>query len=344
MNILAARVTGLGNAQTKLTGNIYINGQERRDDSFRRISAYVLQDDRLYPHLTVQETLSMAAHFYLPHSFSPERKTQLVDSVIAELGLEKARNTIIGDEKVRGISGGERKRANIGTQLISNPSVLFLDEPTSGLDSFQSQAVMESMKAMTAHNRLVITVIHQPRSSIFDMFDKLLLLSEGRVVYMGESHACARYFDAQGFAVPQFFNPADYFLDILSPDSRTSDLDNASKQRIAALADTWALSHRVEYANLLLTDQGEGQGGAVEEVQHSTQSEDFSHCLRTVSLLFWRSWTESMRNKNVIFFKLFMSCLFSGIIGGMYNNVGRNQISITNRFQHIALLLMNSMN
>lgn len=97
----------------------------------------------------------------------------------------KVRDTIIGDEKVRGVSGGERKRANIGMQLIVDPAVLFLDEPTSGLDSFQAQAVMESMKYMARSGRLVVTVIHQPRSSIFDMFDQLLLLSEGRTIYLG---------------------------------------------------------------------------------------------------------------------------------------------------------------
>lgn len=97
----------------------------------------------------------------------------------------KVRDTIIGDEKVRGVSGGERKRANIGMQLIVDPAVLFLDEPTSGLDSFQAQAVMESMKYMAQSGRLVVTVIHQPRSSIFDMFDQLLLLSEGRTIYLG---------------------------------------------------------------------------------------------------------------------------------------------------------------
>ena len=104
----------------------------------------------------------------------------------------KVRDTIIGDEKVRGVSGGERKRANIGMQLIVDPAVLFLDEPTSGLDSFQAQAVMESMKYMARSGRLVVTVIHQPRSSIFDMFDQLLLLSEGRTIYLG-IHCCTIY-------------------------------------------------------------------------------------------------------------------------------------------------------
>jgi len=117
----------------------------------------------MYAHLTVFETLMYSAHFYLPNTVTDEEKAELVTNVISELGLGKTRDTIIGDEKIRGVSGGERKRANIGVQLISDPAVLFLDEPTSGLDSFQAQAVMESMKSIANQGRMVITVIHQPR-------------------------------------------------------------------------------------------------------------------------------------------------------------------------------------
>ena len=117
----------------------------------------------MYAHLTVFETLMYSAHFYLPNTVTDAEKAELVTNVISELGLGKTRDTIIGDDKVRGVSGGERKRANIGVQLISDPAVLFLDEPTSGLDSFQAQAVMESMKSIANQGRMVITVIHQPR-------------------------------------------------------------------------------------------------------------------------------------------------------------------------------------
>lgn len=215
MNVLAARVADISAANAKLTGAILVNGLPRDDEAFRRISAYVLQDDRLYPHLTVNETLMISAHFYLPDFVTDNQKKELVGSVISELGLGKTVDTIIGDEKVRGISGGERKRANIAVQLISDPSILFLDEPTSGLDSFQAQAVMEAMKNMAMNGRLVITVIHQPRSSIYDMFDKLLLLSEGRAIYHGDAAAASAYFSGQGFSMTKFFNPADYFLDLL---------------------------------------------------------------------------------------------------------------------------------
>lgn len=132
-NILAARCPFVNPTGAKLTGSISINGEERNEDTFRKISAYVLQDDNLFAHLTVLETLTLGSHFYLPSSTSDEIKANLVDAVISELGLVKAKDTIVGDEKIRGVSGGERKRCSIAQQLLTDPAVLFLDEPTSGL-------------------------------------------------------------------------------------------------------------------------------------------------------------------------------------------------------------------
>ena len=326
MNVLAARVSGLVKTDTMLTGNILVNGEPRNEENFRRLSAYVLQDDRLYPHLTVYETLMMSAHFFLPDIVTDEQKEQLVSSVIAELGLGKTRDTIIGDEKVRGVSGGERKRANIAVQLISDPAVLFLDEPTSGLDSFQSQAVMESMKAMSMNGRLVITVIHQPRSSIFEMFDKLLLLSEGRCIYLGEAKRAAEHFAAAGYPAPKYFNPADFFLDILSPDSRSPELEASSGKRILELAQYWTDHHHYhETKSLQITESEKGKD--------ENQKEPFSWTKfqRNSKLLFWRSWTEILRDRVALIFKVTISIVFSCIIGGMYCNIGKDQTSIFNR-------------
>lgn len=115
-----------------LDGQVLVNGSPRDDKLFRAISAYVQQDDHLYAHLTVYETLILAAHFFLPTDTPLEEKDSLVTTIINDLSLRKARDTIIGSEKVRGVSGGERRRCSIASQLICDPAILFLDEPTSG--------------------------------------------------------------------------------------------------------------------------------------------------------------------------------------------------------------------
>ncbi|EWM22207.1 abc transporter g family member 7 [Nannochloropsis gaditana] len=183
LNALAGRVSFIKGAT--LEGELSVNGMPVEYGVVRRLCAYVVQDDVLYSFLTVQETLTLATHFYLPSALSEQEKATYVRDVINALGLAKARNTIIGDGQVRGVSGGERKRVSVGVELISNPSLLFLDEPTSGLDSFQAQSVMSAMGSLAQSGRTVVAAIHQPRSSIFDLLDMLVLVSEGRIIYAG---------------------------------------------------------------------------------------------------------------------------------------------------------------
>ena len=145
----------------------------------------------------------------------------------------------MGNHLVRGISGGERKRLNIGTELVTDPSLIFLDEPTSGLDSFNAQSVMQMLLKLAKNSRTVVTTIHQPRSSIFQMFDSLMLLSEGRCIYFGSARASVEYFSGQGFRCPHNFNPSDYFMDLLSVDNRSQKLERLTKLRVSLLADAF---------------------------------------------------------------------------------------------------------
>jgi len=223
LNVLATRMPVAGGATLK--GSFSVNGEAlgvatRR---FARLSAYVMQDDALMGFLTVRETLGLAASFQLPQSATEEMRTELVRATIAELGLNKVADSLVGSETVRGVSGGERKRANIGVELIKNPSALFLDEPTSGLDSFQAQSVMECLAGLASQGgRTVVASIHQPRSSIFALFDQLYLISEGKCMFAGPASDAVAYFAQMGsqFACPAHFNPADWFLDLTSPDYR----------------------------------------------------------------------------------------------------------------------------
>lgn len=248
--------------------------------------------------------------------------------------MVKAKNTIIGDEKIRGVSGGERKRANIATQLISQPAALFLDEPTSGLDSFQALSVMECMKAMAVNGRLIVSVIHQPRSSIYDMFDQLLLLSCGQTVFYGAAKDAVGWFASKQFTCPRLFNPSDYFLDILSPDNRTPELETQTSNQINYLAQEW----RVQ-------EEKHPSSPRNKEMNHVTsfnaianiQSFDFHRFYRNFRLLCWRSFTEQVRDIPTIAVKLMMTCFFSLIIGGVYSKRGNGQKIIQN---HIGLLFV----
>ncbi|KAL2902042.1 ABC transporter G family member 14 [Bienertia sinuspersici] len=198
-----------------LSGKITFNGQPF-SGSIKRRTGFVAQDDILYPHLTVFETLLFTALLRLPSTLAHEVKVGQVERVVAELGLGKVTNSIIGGPLVRGISGGEKKRVSIGQEMLINPSLMLLDEPTSGLDSTTALRIMTTLKGLAEGGRTVITTIHQPSSRLYHMFHKVILLSEGRPIYYGSGSTALEYFSSIGFSTSLTINPADLLLDLAS--------------------------------------------------------------------------------------------------------------------------------
>lgn len=209
LNALAGRLNGSG-----LTGKILINDCKITKQTLKR-TGFVAQDDLLYPHLTVRETLVFVALLRLPRSLTRDDKIRAAESVITELGLTKCENTIVGNTFIRGISGGERKRVSIGHELLINPSLLVLDEPTSGLDATAAQRLVQTLAGL-AHvkGKTVVTSIHQPSSRVFQMFDTVLLMSEGKCLFFGKGRDAMSYFDSVGFSPAFPMNPADFLLDL----------------------------------------------------------------------------------------------------------------------------------
>lgn len=131
-----------------------------------------------------------------------------------KLNLKKCENTLIGAPQlgVKGISGGERRRLAFASEVITNPSILFCDEPTSGLDSFMAMSIVDSMKNLARQGKTIICTIHQPSSEIFELFDRLYLMAEGRVAYCGDLKDAQKFFATQGYQLPPNYNPADYYI------------------------------------------------------------------------------------------------------------------------------------
>mmetsp|Transcript_12942 Transcript_12942/g.36665 ORF Transcript_12942/g.36665 Transcript_12942/m.36665 type:complete len:696 (-) Transcript_12942:27-2114(-) len=194
---------------------------------FKRRSAYVTQEDMLMATLTVYETLMFNVRLKLQRDsdVSGDEREELrhsrVMEMVEELALEKCVATRIGNEMVRGVSGGEKKRTSIGCELVADPSLIFLDEPTTGLDAYNSEQVVLSLKKLAKSGRTIVCTLHQPRSSIFAMFDQLCCLSEGRVVYFGPANHAVKYFENEvGRVCDMYYNPADFIIDLALEDER----------------------------------------------------------------------------------------------------------------------------
>jgi ABC-type multidrug transport system ATPase subunit len=198
-----------------LHGSITLNGEPMDSNLLKVISAYVMQDDLLYPMLTVEETLMFAAEFRLPRSLPTKEKKKRVQALIDQLGLRNAAGTIIGDEGHRGVSGGERRRVSIGVDIIHDPIVLFLDEPTSGLDSTSAFMVVKVLQRIAQSGSVVVMSIHQPSYRILGLLDRLLFLSRGQTVYYGSPSALPSFFLDFGKPIPDNENPTEFALDLI---------------------------------------------------------------------------------------------------------------------------------
>ena len=113
-----------------------------------------------------------------------------------KLNLKKCENTLIGtpDKNIKGISGGERRRLAFACELLTDPNLLFCDEPTSGLDSYMAMILVESMRELANRGKTIICTIHQPSSEIFEKFDRLCLLAEGKLAYIGPTANAPQFF------------------------------------------------------------------------------------------------------------------------------------------------------
>lgn len=201
------------NRSKVLQGSIRI-GQNELSRRYRALIGYVTQDDVVGSY----ETPDTALYFSLRTRCGVDAETARarVEDMLKDLNLVAARDTIVGvPGLVAGLSGGERKRVNIGMELIANTKILLLDEPTSGLDSVTSEHIIQLLRDISRRGYTVIYTVHQPTARTFELFDDLLLMALGRTVYHGPASAATDYFQALDYSCPQFYTPTDYFMQLL---------------------------------------------------------------------------------------------------------------------------------
>uniref|UniRef100_H2Z7L4 ABC transporter domain-containing protein n=1 Tax=Ciona savignyi TaxID=51511 RepID=H2Z7L4_CIOSA len=294
-------------------GIVLLNG-ERPPIDFRLMSGYVVQDDVVMGTLTVRENLAFSANLRLStKKHNAEARKLKVNDVIEQLGLQA-------------LSGGERKRVNIGMEMILDPPVLFLDEPTTGLDANTANSIVLLLYKLASGGRNIIMSIHQPRYSIFSLFDRLLLLNKGDIVYRGPAKQAVDHFKSIGFSCPRFHNPADFFLDIVGGDVNTARLigrmnsesqdnepaENAIEDKVKKMT--------AKRQSLLHTAFEESSGNVnyslKNQVMETTHyANGFFHQLATVVR---RTGLNILRNPMTSFVQIIIMIIFAVLIGLIY--------------------------
>eukprot|EP00177_Eucheuma_denticulatum_P008708 GFKZ01015826.1.p1 GENE.GFKZ01015826.1~~GFKZ01015826.1.p1 ORF type:complete len:669 (-),score=81.68 GFKZ01015826.1:947-2953(-) len=300
-------------------GKIFVNGSSRDYATFPHLAKFVEQDDTtMFAELTVREQIMYAARLALPGSVSEAQKVARVDRIIQELSLTKCKDTYIGSEIVRGVSGGERRRTAIGVELVTDPALIFLDEPTTGLDSFNALNVMASLRQLAKNGRTIVTTIHQPRSSIFHLFDMLCLIAEGRTVYFGPAADIASYFGSLGFTSPEYFNVADFMIDVLSIDYRTSEKLDKSRARVKYFTE-----HYHEHVEPTVLQSAQGYDESQNLSQFAGIREYSNNILKEFSILSRRTLTLMSRERQINFTRLFQTLIFGVLLGLIWLDSGR---------------------
>ncbi|KAM6177484.1 broad substrate specificity ATP-binding cassette transporter ABCG2-like [Erethizon dorsatum] len=318
LDVLAARKDPHG-----LSGDVLINGAPHPAD-FKCHSGYVAQDHVMMSTLTVRENLQFSAALRLPMTMTNLDKEKRINKVIEDLGLDK-----VADSKVGGLSGAERKRTSIAMELITDPSILFLDEPTNGLDSSTAHAVLLLLKRLSRQGRTIIFSIHQPRYSIFKMFDSLTLLASGKLMFHGPAQEAVQYFASAGYCSEPYNNPAEFFLDIINgvssalglsreedcEASRTEDPSNSDKPVIEKLAEYYADSsfYRETKAELEpLSGSLKKRSFGFKEVTYATS---FFHQLRWIA---WRSFKNLLGNPQASVAQIIVIIVMGLVIGAIF--------------------------
>jgi len=186
----------LNGSERPSSGRVIINGIDihQEPEKLKGAIGFIPQDDLLIEDLTVFENLYYSARLCFGH-YTKEKISELVERILQSLGLQEIRNLKVGSPLQKTISGGQRKRLNIGLELLREPTILFVDEPTSGLSSRDSENIMDLLKELSLRGKMIFVVIHQPSSDIFKMFDTLIILDVGGFqIYYGNPAESVNYF------------------------------------------------------------------------------------------------------------------------------------------------------
>jgi ABC-type multidrug transport system ATPase subunit len=329
LNVLAGR--SAPSLDVNITGNVNVAGNDINPVLFKRNIAYVMQDDALMSTATPREALAFSAKLRLPTGVSDETINDLVVALLEELGLVDCADTMIGGAMIKGISGGQMKRTSVGIELITNPSLLFLDEPTSGLDAYNAFQCISLLKRVASHNTAVLCTIHQPSSEVFDLFDLVIFMQAGRILYQGPVKELTNYYAKFGFSCPSNYNPADYCMFVSNQESLQS-LDS-KKMFMDSTPD--------DLLSIVKTEKKEWT--ILEKEAKVAEASFWNQCL----LLAEREFQRNVRDKGGLIGRfgvtIFLNLLFGLIFFKVASKDSSNPTNFSSHFGSLTMVLISSM-
>lgn len=337
LNVLAGRARGSKTGRSTMSGKVCLSGSEIDPVAERRRCAYVMADDTMYGTLTPREAIRFSAQMRLPGASTSDQEAK-VARLLTELGITQCADTLIGNRLIKGISSGEKKRTAVALELVGDPKLILLDEPTSGLDSYMAYKLVETLKKLADSGHTVICTIHQPRSEIFHLFDSVMFLSRGQIVYNGQVKETTSYFGQRGHECPKTHNPADYVMMLLQ---------TLSQDALAKLASEYQARTNTELEGVVAGDRKEPpspKGG------YSSLSKEHMGTVSAAKIknLLKRELINVARNKPVLQNRFGATIFMAVLIALVFSNVAKNpnqldSAVVQNMIGAVTLLVMNGM-
>jgi ABC transport system ATP-binding/permease protein len=316
----------LNGSERPSSGRVTANGIDihAHPEKIEGVIGYIPQDDLLIDDLTVFQNLYYAARLCFDH-YSKEETTALVERVLLSLGMSEIRDLKAGSPLDKTISGGQRKRLNVGLELLREPTILFVDEPTSGLSSRDSENIMDLLKELALRGKMVFVVIHQPSSDIFKLFDTLIILDVG------------------GFQI-YYGNPIEaviYFRDMVNAANKTQgacpECGNINPEQIFSIIETKVVNEYGRLTNTRKISPGQWyqyfkQKIKIPKLTHSADilpvSQEIPNWFKQWSVFTTRDFLSKLSNKQYLYINLFEAPVLAFFIAFMvkYYNILDGQV------------------
>ena len=310
-----------------IKGNIWMNSTKLEDINICNMVRYIPQESILHEFFTPYEFLKFTLN--LKVSESSTRVKKRVNEVLEQFKLVHVKHSIIGGVILKGLSGGEKKRLSIASEVLLYPSVLILDEPTSGLDSFMAKSIIHILKDITKSGVTVIMTIHQPSYEIYEMIDRLALMQLGEFTYQGKAKDALNYFKDVGFEAPQLVNPPEFFMKLLRIEDRNNISPSESKL-ITQLQTKYTESNSKIWSEINQQYTSNPKLASIE----------FKHSMtKSIKWLFWRELINFKRNPLMIGMKLAQTIIFVIILNILYNNLNYDDTGVEERRGVIIIYL-----
>ncbi|KAK4857178.1 hypothetical protein QYF36_025378 [Acer negundo] len=358
---LLLALAGKLDSNLEKSGNVTYNGHHLHEFHVQRTSAYISQTDNHIPELTVRETLDFAARcqgssegfsgymkdlthlekerkirpspeidaFMKASSVGGKKHSVSTDYVLKVLGLDVCSDTIVGNDMLRGVSGGQRKRVTTGEMVVGPRKTLFMDEISTGLDSSTTYQIVNCVRNFVHQmDATVLMALLQPAPETFDLFDDLVLLSEGYVVYQGPREDALEFFESLGFKLPLRKGVADFLQEVTSKKDQAQYWADHSKPYrflpVSEIANAFKNSkygRSVESSLDIPYDKSKSHPSALSKTKYAVAFVGFVTCT-----IFLRTRLHPSDEKNG---QRYLSCLFFGLVHMLLNGFSELSIMIS---------------